>query len=170
MSISFIYDKQIKRYCIFVLSVIFFLYFFGWAFIVIQTNTVQAAFLEHENAIVTSLLGQGVSREVIGAAVSSTKVSDAGSNFLASIGRTRQAVSKLFPFTAAFERITGEILLTAGICFSLLLLAGTYLFLLSRDRLYQRAIIIIDSFLWRGIIPSICPGREKEPFISSALP
>ncbi len=128
-------------------GMILLLFLAGFGFIVVQTNTVQEAFLDHENAIVTSLLDQGVSREIIGAAVSSTKTSDTGSAFLAAVGRTRQTTSELFPFTATFERTTGEILLAAGVCFSLLLLAGTYLFLQSRDSLYRYAMDIIESFM-----------------------
>ena len=147
MSMSFLYDKQIRRYCIFMAGMILSLFLAGLGFIVVQTNTVQEAFLEHENAIVTSLLDQGVSREIIGAAVSNTTTSDSGSEFLAVIGRTKQTISELFPFTAAFERTTGEILLAAGICFSLLLLAGTYLFLQSREHLYRQTIGMIERFI-----------------------
>ena len=147
MSMSFLYDKQIRRYCIFMAGMILSLFLAGLGFIVVQTNTVQEAFLEHENAIVTSLLDQGVSREIIGAAVSNTTTSDSGSEFLAVIGRTKQTASELFPFTAAFEHATGEILLAAGICFSLLLLAGTYLFLQSREHLYRQTMGMIERFI-----------------------
>ncbi|MCH5345312.1 MAG: HAMP domain-containing histidine kinase [Acetatifactor sp.] len=144
---SFLYDKQIRRYCFFMAGMILLLFLSGLGFIVIQTNTVQAAFLEHENTIVTSLLDQGVSREIIGAAVSNTQTSDAGSDFLASVGRTTQTASCLLPFTDTFERTTGKILLAAGSCFSLLLLAGTYLFLQSRERLYRQTIGIIERYI-----------------------
>lgn len=147
MNMGFLYDKQIRRYCCFMAGMVFLLFLAGLGFVVIQTNTVQEAFLDHENAIVTSLLDQGVSREIIGAAVSSTKTSDTGSDFLAVVGRTRRTASELLPFTGTFERTTGKILLAAGVCFSLLLLAGTYLFLRSRDRLYRYAMDIIESFI-----------------------
>ena len=147
MSVRFLYDKQIRRYSCFMVGMILAFFLAGTWFVVVQTGTVQAAFLEHENAIVTSLLDQGVSREVIGAAVSSTKTGDAGSDFLADIGRTTKTASVFFPFTAAFKRTTGGILLAAGICFSLMLLTGTYLFLQSRDRLYRRAMNIAESFM-----------------------
>lgn len=147
MNMFFLYDKQIRRYCCFIAGMILLLFLAELGFIVAQTNTVQEAFLDHENAIVTSLLDQGVSREIIGVAVSSTKTSDTGSDFLAAVGRTRQTASELLPFTATFERTTGKILLASGVCFSLLLLAGTYLFLRSRDRLYRYAMDIIESFI-----------------------
>ena len=147
MSMSFLYDKQFRRYCSFMAGMILLLFLSGMGFIVIQTNTVQAAFLEHENAIVTSLLNQGVSVDIVAEAVSNTQTSDAGSDFLASVGRTTQTSSSLFPFTATFERTTGEILLAAGICFSLLLLSGTYLFLQGRECLYRQAIDIVQRFI-----------------------
>ena len=128
-------------------GMIFMLLLGGAWFVVVQTNTVQSAFLDHENAIVTSLIEQGVPGETIGTAVSSTRSSDAGSDFLISIGRTTKTASELFPFTATFERVTGRVMLAAGICFSLLLLAGTYLFLQSRDLLYRYAVEIIECFM-----------------------
>lgn len=147
MSMSFLYDRQTRGYCAFIAGMAVSLFLAGGAFIAIQTNTVQAAFLEHENAIATSLLGQGVPREVIAAALSSSETGSSGSEFLAAVGRTTQSVSKLFPFTAAFEHTTGRILLAAGICFSLLLLAGTYFFLQSRERLYRETIGMIERFM-----------------------
>ena len=160
---NLLYDKQIRRYCFFLTGMILLLFLSGLWLVVIQTNTVQAAFLEHENAIVTSLLDQGVSGEIIGAAVSSTKSSDAGSDFLAAVGRTAQTASSLFPFTAVFKRTTGEVLLAAGVCFSTLLLVGTYLFLQSRDRLYQRAVNIIESFA-EGDYSRHMPQMEEGTF------
>lgn len=147
MSMSFLYDRQIRRYCIFMAVLLVSLFPAGLGFIAVQTNAVQGAFLEHENTIVTSLLDQGISRQIIGTALSSARSSDAGSDFLASIGRTTQTVSEFLPFTAGFERTTEGILLTAGICFSLLLSIGTYLFLRSRDRLYQQTIDIVERFI-----------------------
>lgn len=147
MNMRFLHDKQIRRYSCFIAGMILVFFLAEAWFVTVQTNMVQAAFLEHENAIVTSLLEHGVSREVIGAAVSSTKIDDAGSDFLADIGRTAKTASGFFPFTAAFERATRGILLAAGICFSLMLLTGTYLFLQSRDRLYQRAMNIVECFM-----------------------
>ena len=147
MSMSFLYDKQIRRYCIFLAGMLLSLFLAGSGFILVQTNTVQEAFLEHENAIITSLLDQGVSKEIIGVAVSNTRTSNSGGEFLAAIGRTKQTASELFPFTVAFAHTTGKILLAAGICFSLLLLAGTYLFLQSREHLYQQTIGMIERFI-----------------------
>lgn len=123
------------------------LFLAGAWFVIVQTNTVQAAFLEHENAIVTSLLEQGVTREIIGTAVSNTKSSGAGSDFLTAIGRTTKTAPEFLPFTDTFGRTTGKMLLVAGICFSLFLLIGTYLFLQDRERLYKQADGIIQRFI-----------------------
>ena len=147
MSMSFLYDKQIRRYCIFMAGMILALFLAGLWFIVIQTNAVQEAFLDHEETIVTSLLDQGVPKEVIATALSNTNTNNAGSDFLVSVGRTTRTASSLFPFLAVFERTTREILLAAGICFSLLLLVGTYLFLQSHERLYQQSIGIVQKFI-----------------------
>lgn len=163
MNVRFLYDKQIRRYSCFITGMILALFLAEAWFATVQTNMVQAAFLEHENAIVTSLLDHGVSREVIVAAVSSTKIDDVGSDFLANIGRTEKTASVFFPFTAAFERATRGILLAAGISFSLMLLAGTYLFLQSRDRLYRRAMNIVECFMERDYSRHI-PRMDEGTF------
>ena len=147
MGISFLYNKQTRRYCIFMAGLLVLLFLAGFWFVVTRTNTIQTAFLEREETVTASLLDQGVSREVIVTALLNTNTSDAAGDFLASVGRTTRTASNLFPFTAAFERTTGEILLAAGVCFSLLLLGGTYLFLLSRERLYQHSIGIVQKFI-----------------------
>ena len=137
MSMSFLYDKQIRRYCFFMAGMILLLFLSGLWLVVVQTNMVQEAFLEHENAIVTSLLDQGVPKEIIGTAVSNIKSSDAGNDFLTTIGRTAKTAPELLHFTATFRRTAGEMLFAAGMCFSLLLLFGTYLFLHGRECLYS---------------------------------
>ena len=160
MSMSFLYDKQIRRYCIFMAGMILSLFLAGLGFIVALTNTVQEAFLEHEETIVTSLLDQGVSIEIIATALSNTNRNDAANDFLASVGRTTRTASSLFPFTAAFERTTGEILLAAGVCFSLLLLVGTYVFLQSREHLYRQTIGMIERFIEGDYSAHFQPARE----------
>ena len=147
MSISFLYDRQTKRYCIFMAGLLLLLFLAGLWFVVIQTNIVKTAFLESEETVVTALLDQGVSKEVIATALSNTNTSDAAGDFMASIGRTTQTASSLFPFTSAFQHTTGGILLAAGTCFSLLFLVSTYLFLQSRERLYQQSIGIVQMFI-----------------------
>ena len=147
MSISFLYDRQTRRYCIFMTGLLLLLFLAGLWFVMIQTNTVKKAFLESEETVVTALLDQGVSQEVIATALSNTNTSDAAVDFLASIGRTTQTASRLFPFTSAFEHTTGGILLAAGTCFSLLFLVSTYLFLQSHERLYQQSIGIVQKFI-----------------------
>ena len=147
MSISFLYDRQTKRYCIFMAGLLLLLFLAGLWFVVIQTNTIKTAFLESEETVITALLDQGVSKEVIATALSNTNTSDVAGDFMASIGRTTQTASSLFPFTSAFQHTTGGILLAAGTCFSLLFLVSTYLFLQSRERLYQQSIGIVQKFI-----------------------
>lgn len=144
---TFLHDKQMKVYCCFLTGLIVSSFLLGWVFLVMQTKTVQTAFLEHENAIATSLLEEGVSKAVIATAVSSTQSSGMGSDFLASIGRTGQADARFFPFAVTFRQATGNFLLVAGLCFTLLLSMGTWLFLRGRQRMYQEAMDTISDFM-----------------------
>ena len=144
---KFLHDKQMKIYCCFLTGMIMLSFLLGGVFLLVQTKTVQNAFLERENEIATSLLEQGISEHVIATALSSTQGGSTGSDFLVSIGRTNQASSRFFPFAVIFRQTTGNFLLAAGLCFALLLLSGTYVFLRSREHLYQQAQDMIADFI-----------------------
>lgn len=144
---SFLNDRQIKKYFLFLISFLFLFFLLGTGFIIIQSREIQTLLLAHDNAVVTALLDQGVSKTIVASAISNSQSSAGGADFLASVGRTPQTASGLFPMISSISRTTGYLLLVAGMFLSALLLAGTVLFFGKRERLYQQAAGIIIGYM-----------------------
>ena len=130
---SFYHDKQIKGYLFFVICyAVLMLGTATWLY-QNQTVSVKSMYLSHDAAIVSSLLEQGVQKEVVATAISSTNVSAAGTEFLDSIGIRAQTLNALIPFFSAFQHRLSITLFFISIAFILILFAGTFLFLYSRS-------------------------------------
>jgi len=144
---SFLSDRQVKRYWYFQICFLLLCLFLGTGFVLVQGKAVQSLMLSHDNAVVTSLMEQGISKKVIATALTGTDGSEAGARFLSSVGRTDRIRPRFFPLILQFQRTTGRQMLTVGICLGTLLLAGTFLFLWKRDILYRQARDIISGFV-----------------------
>lgn len=153
-------DRQVKRYWYFLFCLLFFCFLFGTCMVAWQGRVVRKLLLSHDNAIVTSLLDQGISKEVIATAIAAADSSEAGARFLASVGRTDRTKPGLFPLISQFQRTTGTAMLTIGIFFGIVLLAGTFLFLWRRECLYRQAISVVSGFM-EGDNSSHMPQSEE---------
>ena len=71
-------DKQIKHFSLFIAIYSILLVGVSTWFSINQLNTAKSMYLEHDRAIVSALLEQEVSKEVIANAISSTDISTAG--------------------------------------------------------------------------------------------
>lgn len=163
----FLNDRQIKKYFLFLISFLFLFFLLGTGFIIIQSREIQTLLLTRDNAVVTSLLDQGVSKTIIASAISNVKSSAGGAEFLASVGRTQQTASGLFPMISLISRTTGYQLLAAGIFLSVLLLTGTVLFFEKRERLYQQAAGIITGYIdgdYSRHMPQVSEGTVFQLF------
>lgn len=144
---SFLKDRQIKNYFVFLISLILLFFLLGAGFIAVQSNTIQTYLLEHDNAIVTSLLEQGISGNIAAAAIANTESSTKGADFLASTGRTEETSPWLFPVISQFRHTTVSVMLIMGIVLWALLLTGTVLFFRKRESLYQQAAGILSDYV-----------------------
>ena len=61
---NFLHDKHSRYYCIFIVTLVLLLFLMGIAVIDTQTAATKEMFLTHNNAIATSLLEEGISKEV----------------------------------------------------------------------------------------------------------
>jgi len=144
---SFFHDRQIKRYWYFLLCFILLYFVMGTAIVMMQGKMVQKLMLSHDNAIVTSLMEQEISKDVIATAVASKDESEMGTNFLSSIGRTEQTMANLFPLISQFQHNLGKDILIMGSFLGTILLTGSFLFLWKREILYQQAADTISRFV-----------------------
>lgn len=164
---SFLNDRQTKRYFIFLLCFLSLFFILGTGFIERQSNEIQALLLAHDNAVVTSLLNQGVSKTMIASAISNVESSAAGADFLALVGRTQQTASGVLPMISLVSRTTGCLLFAAGLFLSVLLLTGTVLFLGKRERLYQQAADVLTGYIdgdYSRHMPQVCEGTVFQLF------
>lgn len=164
---SFYYDKQIKGYLLFTICyAVMMLGVAAW-FYQNQTVAVKSMYLSHDTAIVSSLLEQGVSEEVIATAISNKNADEAGTNFLDSIGISAQTLNALIPFFSTFQQHLSIMLLFISVAFILILFAGTFLFLWIRNQLYRQAEIIINKYInndYSCHLPQDCEGEIFKLF------
>ena len=112
-----------------------------------QIAAAKSMYREHDRAVVSALLEQGVSKEVIANAVSSTDTSAAGVEFLSSLGINQNTLNSLLSHFSQFQH--HFLLMALGGCISLTLILGIGIifFLRIRNRLYQQAEKIIDNYI-----------------------
>lgn len=139
-------DKQTRCFCGFLLLFLFLFFFSGIGLLILQGNILQNQFLLHDNAVVSSLLEQGVSKQVIALAITNTSSSREGMELLSNIGVTENTSISLLPFVTEFQRVSGYSMLLVGGFLSVLLLGGTFLYLWKREELYLQATKVISCF------------------------
>lgn len=124
-----------------------------------QTAATKEMFLTHNNAIATSLLKEGISKEVIAAALMNTETDSTGSKLLAKIGLSNSMNIDNFYVSAAkntmFTTLFGLLFL-----WTLLLLLGTMLFLYCRERLYRKSENIIKDYINGNYIVHLPQSNE----------
>lgn len=144
---SFYHDRQIKRFLFFLTAYGVMAFAVSLLFCANRTEAVKISFLEHEAAVVSSLLEQGVPEEVAAAAVTGWETSEEGEALLARLGLREQAENAVLPFVAQFQRSTfgGAILIffLSAAC----LYGGICIFFEQRRRLYLQAEKAVDCYL-----------------------
>lgn len=139
-------DKQIRYFGVFLFSFALLIFLSGMGLNAIQEKAIQNLFLSHDRAMATSLLEQGVSKDVIAKAVTNTVSSQEGVALLANIGITEHTAVRFLPFIAEFQQISGYSMLSMGAFLSMLLFSGAFIFLWKREQLYLQAAKVITCF------------------------
>lgn len=140
-------DKHIRKFIFYLILLTFLFFAAGMMFREYQTAAVKRLFLEHDRAVVSSLLEQGVEEDIVAVAVTNKADSGSGAQFLHKIGITEKTAVRFLPFIAAFRQTTGSFLLAAGIVLAMLLFGGTLFFLRQREQLYRQASDTIRHFI-----------------------
>jgi len=139
-------DKQFKYFSVFILTFVLLIFLSGIGLNAVQKKAVHGLFLSHDNAVVTSFLEQGVSKDVIAKAITSTTNSQEGKALLANIGVTEHTAIRFLPFIAEFQKISESYMLLFGMLLSSLLLVGAFIFLWKREQVYLQAAKVITNF------------------------
>lgn len=144
---SFLQDKQIRRYVIFLAIFALVTLCAGGLFVIDQSDAVRSSYIEHDEAIASSLLEQGVPKDVIANALISTEPSQGGIELLTELGIESQAAANSLPYLSQFQRDTLITVLIGLAVLLTFLFAGTLAFFLRRKKLYQQAGKVIENYI-----------------------
>lgn len=146
---SFLQDSQNRRYFTFLAVFSLMLFIFGIAFCTALMSSAKTILLSHDEAIVSSLLNQGIPAHAIATALSDMSVKDtqAASALLSRIGISKMQDSRFLPPLHEYARTAQTLMFSASFLLSSLLLFGTYLFLSRREGLYRQASSVLDDYL-----------------------
>lgn len=144
---SLLQDKHNRWYCIFILVLVLLLVLIGITAIDTQTAATKEMFITHNNAIATSLLNEGVSKEVIASALTNTETGTTGNKFLVEIGISNSTDIENLPYVTAVKNTMRTSLFVLLFLWTLLLFLGTMLFLYRREGLYKKSENIIKDYI-----------------------
>lgn len=160
MNMNFLNEKEARRYFVFLLYFCALLSGIALLSGKIQQQTVKSALLEREQAVVSSLLSQGVSMDVIAAAYSNEKITEEGIAFLLEIGWSSKTDPALLPAvrekSAAFLLFAVSAALGAGF----LLIFRAVRFLGRQEEQYREAETVIAEFAEGNFEHHLCRDRE----------
>ncbi len=140
-------DKQIKGFLLFLCSFAVLLVGTGIILAIYQINDVGFLFFTHDEAVVSSLLKQGVSKEVIAVAFTNTEISKDGRLLLAATGLGKQTEISMRPFLNQFQQATYIAILCAVVFLLFVLAMGVFVFFWKRKRLYQQADKVLTNYI-----------------------
>lgn len=141
------HDKQVKYWGIFLLSFPLLLLLYGISIHMIQGNAIRNLFLSHDRYLVSSLIEQGVSKDIIAKAITSTTSSKDGEDFLTLLGITKHTSIQFLPLISSYQQRMGIIFIVFGCFLCCLLFGGTFFFLWKREQLYSQAKNVINRYI-----------------------
>lgn len=144
---NFCKDKATRYCCFFLIAYVILHFLFGIWLYLFQSNVVQHLFLEHDRAIVSSLLDQGVSEDTIATAITNSSATQAGTEQLSKIGITENTAVRFFPFIQQFQQKTVPTLIVGWTVFSVILFVGIFFYFRKREQLYIKAMQIVQRFI-----------------------
>ncbi|WMI80995.1 sensor histidine kinase [Anaerotignum sp. MB30-C6] len=162
-------DKQVQNLGLFLLIFILVLLLTGVLLHGWQTKAAGRMILSHDSAVASSLLEQGVSKEVIAAAITNTQSSTAGVDFLAQLGITKNSPISFIPYATQFQGVSLQSFFLAGVLLSIFLVSGVLHFLWQRERLYQQAAGIVNNYSsgdYSQRLPQVKEGTIYQMFTS----
>lgn len=157
---SFLRDKQSRHFFLSLITLSILLLGSGWLFCVWQTQHVKEMLLSHDNALVSSLLNQGVSPDVIASAVESAQDNGEGKSFLIKLGYTEKTSARFLPTVQRFESATFQCVLFYIVIFISLIFSLCFVFHKKREQLYHQASKIILTFL-KGDFTTHLPRSDE---------
>lgn len=144
---SFFRDRQIRWYAIFLVLFSVLLLGINLMFSNSQIDSAKEIYTMQNEAIISSLLEQGVPKEVAASALRSDTVSEDGKQLLRELGMDRQSRVQSIPGLIRFQQSVFSQAVILSIVLILLLVTGTAVFFWYRKRLYLQANKVISQYI-----------------------
>ena len=144
---SFYRDKEIKGYIVFLIFFSMLLLSIGVVFGMQQISNAKALYLAHDEAVASSLLAQGISRDAVANALTNTEICDAGRELLTTTGIGNNTENKNLPFIYQFQKSTFNTLIIITTLLCLILSVGTFVFFWKRKRLFEQAEEVLTNYI-----------------------
>ena len=121
-------DKQIRGFFLFLTFFAVLLFGLGIIFGISQINDIKTLYLTHDEAVASSLLEQGIPKDVIAVALTNTEISEDGQILLAAAGIGADVENNMLPFVNQFQQ-------------------STFYTMLGMDCLYQQATKVLTNYI-----------------------
>lgn len=160
---SFFRDKQVRRYIVFL---IFFSSLFIIMYLIFNTNQiddVKTIYITHNQAVASSLLEQGVSKEIIANAITNNQINESGKDLLNIIGIDRQTVNHTQKYLSQYQQLPYINIILIAI-FLILITIETFVLFYQRNRLYLQADKIINNYINNDYSSQLPKNREGTIF------
>ena len=162
-------DRQFRYFCCFLIFFLLILFGSGAWLFSLQIDSAKEMLYTRENTMISVLLEQGVSEDVIAAAVANTESGERGTDYLSKIGRTGNTTANTLPEFTEFRKEAGRHIVSAAAWLSVFLMSGVFMFLWKRDRLYQKAESIMQQYIAGDFschLPQTSEGAVYQMFSS----
>lgn len=143
---NFLHEKENQLFLLFLtgLCLLFccFLIYGGW----LGAQQTKNMLVEREQAITSALLEQDMAPSTIALVLNNTTITEEGDILLQQLGHTEQTLFWLWP---AVQHVTVSqiaFFLSGGLLLSVCLLFSAVCYLQRRERIYQKAIVIVSQF------------------------
>lgn len=143
---NFLKEKSSRNFLIGIIVLSIFLLGFGVLLCFRQTEAVKKMMLAHDGVIVSSLLKQNVSPNIIASAVSNTQDDGQGKKLLVQLGYTEKTAVRFLPAVSGLEATAFQSVLFCTLAFITILIVLCCIFLTKRERLYRQASKRISAF------------------------
>ena len=140
-------DKQIGGFFLFLTFFVVLLFGLGIIFGISQINDIKTLYLTHDEAVASSLLEQGIPKDVIAVALTNTEISEDGQILLAAAGIGADVENNMLPSVNQFQQSTFYTMLGMEIFLLLILATGILLFFWKRNCLYQQATKVLTNYI-----------------------
>lgn len=171
ISFRFMQDKAVRMYCMLLILLSLLLLTGALFFCFYMTGNAKTMLLTHDETIASSLASQGISDAVIARALTAPDAARNGEGVLLLLktGIRPSLETQLLPSLHHFQKraICTALAIFLPVC--LLLASVSLLFLSRRDRLYRRALAVIDNYIggcYTSHLPQNSEGTVYRMFSS----